>query len=102
MQTCCYITRNVILSNLLFQVVNLFVFQYLNLSSSTMPLQLYHFHISPPSRSVLMTLKALGIDFEVKPVNLFEGEQKKTEYLKINPRGKVPALMDGNVNVYER
>lgn len=42
-------------------------------------------------------LQHLGIPYEVKTIDLSKGEQKSEEFLKINPRGKVPALVD-NVN----
>lgn len=38
---------------------------------------------------------------DVKPVVLFKGEHKAPEYLKINPRGQVPAWQDGDVIIYE-
>ena len=37
-------------------------------------------------------LSESGAPFETKPVALAKGEQKTEAYLKINPRGKVPAL----------
>jgi glutathione S-transferase len=44
-------------------------------------------------------LEEAGAQYETKPVALAKGEQKTPEYLKINPRGKVPALKldDGSV-----
>lgn len=46
-----------------------------------------------------ITLEEAGAQYEVKAVSLAKGEQKTPEYLKINPRGKVPALRldDGSV-----
>jgi len=67
-----------------------------------MPLKFYYFNASQPSRAVLMTLKALELDFEEKNVNLLKGEQKAPEYLKVNSRGKVPAMTDGNLALHER
>jgi len=56
----------------------------------------YHFFLSPFSRGVHMTLKALEVPFNIKEINLLKGEQKKEEYLKINPRGKVPSVKIGD------
>lgn len=44
-------------------------------------------------------LEECGAQFELKPVALAKGEQRSPDYLKINPRGKVPALRleDGSV-----
>ncbi|XP_033153308.1 glutathione S-transferase 1-like [Drosophila mauritiana] len=55
---------------------------------------LYGIDGSPPVRSVLLTLNALGLEFEYKIVNLMTGEHLKPEYLKINPLHTVPTLGD--------
>ena len=45
-------------------------------------------------------LEETGAPYELKPVLLAKGQQRTEEYLKINPRGKVPALsVDGKVLV---
>ena len=44
---------------------------------------LYGHMQSPFVRSVAITLDVLGLDYEFKFVNLFEGEHKKPEYLKV-------------------
>lgn len=40
-----------------------------------------------------------GIDYEYRAVNLLKGEQLSPEYLKINPMGFVPALVDGDITL---
>ncbi|MFM9883829.1 MAG: glutathione S-transferase family protein [Burkholderiales bacterium] len=46
----------------------------------------------------LISLHEAGAQFDVHPVSLKNGEQKKPEYLKVNPKGKVPALsVDGDI-----
>jgi len=43
-------------------------------------------------------LTEAGADFDTLPVNLGKGENNRPDYLRINPKGKVPALMiDGDV-----
>ena len=43
-------------------------------------------------------LEETGAPYEAKPTLLAKGEQKTEAYLKINPRGKVPALsVDGKI-----
>ena len=43
-------------------------------------------------------LTEAGVPFETLPVNLGKGENAAPEYLRINPKGKVPALIiDGEV-----
>src|SRR4051812_2619077 len=45
-------------------------------------------------------LEELGVPYEEKPTLLPKGEHKTAEYLRVNPRGKVPALAaDGEVIV---
>lgn len=48
-----------------------------------MPIELYGMDLSGPCRSVALTLDALGIDFEFKKVDLFEGEHMKPEFIKV-------------------
>jgi glutathione S-transferase len=49
----------------------------------------------------LWALEELGIPYERSRIHLDKGEQRKPEYLKINPNGKVPALVDGDVKMFE-
>ena len=45
-------------------------------------------------------LEETGAPYEIKPILLAKGQQRTEEYLKINPRGKVPALsVDGKILV---
>nr|ACE81244.1 glutathione S-transferase delta-epsilon 1 [Tigriopus japonicus] len=59
-----------------------------------MPLQLYAHPQSPFCRSVSMTLSLVGKDHEYKYLDLFAGEQKSPEFLKINPQHSVPTLVE--------
>jgi glutathione S-transferase len=40
-----------------------------------------------------IALEELGVPYETQKMNLMEGDQKKPEYLRINPRGRVPTLV---------
>jgi glutathione S-transferase len=40
-----------------------------------------------------VTLTEAGATFEVRPINMRKGQHKSAEYLKINPKHKVPLLM---------
>jgi glutathione S-transferase len=56
-----------------------------------------------PTRSLraLWGLKELGAEFEFIPVNLQAGEHKRPDFLAINPAGKVPVLIDGDLVIPE-
>lgn len=45
-----------------------------------------------------IALEEIGAEFEARRIDLAKGEQSSPEYLKINPRGRVPAMViDGEV-----
>jgi glutathione S-transferase len=56
-----------------------------------------------PTRSIRVrwTLQELGVDFEAITVNLVAGEHRSPAFLKINPAGKVPVLVDGELVLAE-
>jgi len=62
-----------------------------------------HYHpISHNCRRVLATIFELGRDdVELNLVDLFQGEHKTPEFLKLNPNGKVPVLEDGDYSLWE-
>jgi len=47
---------------------------------------------------VAIALEELGLEYTVKDLNLGALEQKKPEYLKINPNGRIPAIVDKDAN----
>lgn len=51
----------------------------------------------------LILLEELGEAYQLVRVNIREGEQKRPDYLRINPNGRIPALVDetANVSVFE-
>ena len=65
-----------------------------------MPVKLYY---APGACSLAshITIEELGIPYETQKMNLAEGDQRKPEYLKINPRGRVPAVVVGNEVITE-
>lgn len=56
-------------------------------------MKLYEFG---PTRSIRArwALQELEVEFEAITINLLEGQNQSSEYLKINPAGKLPALVD--------
>ncbi|KWD12348.1 glutathione S-transferase [Burkholderia ubonensis] len=53
------------------------------------------------SQRALWGLKELDADFEFISVDLLEGEHKRPEFLRLNPAGKVPVLVDGDLVIPE-
>lgn len=46
-------------------------------------------------------LEELGVPYELVNIDLEKGEHKQLPYLRVHPLGQVPALVDGDVTVYE-
>ena len=63
-------------------------------------MKLYYAETLNP-RKVCAVAKHLGLPVEYVRVDLAKGEQKSPAYLAINPNGKVPALTDGNLRLWE-
>ena len=59
-------------------------------------IKVYGVHGSPFVRKVLVALDYKGLPYEIVPTMPFSGDQ---EYLKINPLGKVPTLVDGDLTL---
>lgn len=62
---------------------------------------LYHHPVSVPSRAALLTVRNIGLNVEVKVVDIYKGEQNAPEYLSINPLHQVPVYADSNIVVTE-
>ena len=61
------------------------------------------FH-SPNTRSTgaRILLEELGADYDLHVLNMKSGDQRKPEYLAVNPMGKVPAIRHGDALVTEQ
>jgi len=64
-------------------------------------MKLYAHPFSNNSMRAQLSLDEKGLDYEYVTVDLFKGQHKQPEFLAINPRGQVPALVDGDVRLYE-
>ncbi len=60
-------------------------------------MKLYTYWRSSSAYRVRIALNLKSVEYESVPVHLVKdgGQQKSTEYLKINPQGLVPTLVDG-------
>jgi glutathione S-transferase len=61
------------------------------------------FYSAPMSTASISeaVLAELGIDFDLINLDLSAGDTKKPEYLKINPNGKVPAIVHDGTAIWE-
>jgi glutathione S-transferase len=64
-------------------------------------LELYGAPQSTCSQRVRFVLNAKGLPFEEHRLDLFAGDQLEPDYLKLNPNGLVPTLIDDGVPVIE-
>jgi len=69
--------------------------------SSENPIKLYDFPSSPNCQRVRVVLEEKTLAYDTVRVDLPKKEQKEPEFLKLNPRGKVPVLVDGETVLYE-
>ena len=69
--------------------------------ADTSGLTLYH-HPHSRSAGIRVMLEELGVDYRVELVNIQAGEQRRPEFLALNPLGKLPTLVDGDTVVTEQ
>lgn len=53
-----------------------------------------HFWPTPNGKKITIFLEEVGLPYRIVPLNIGAGDQKKPEYLAINPNGKMPAIVD--------
>jgi|SRR6218665_92555 len=59
---------------------------------------------TPNGYKVSVTLEELGLPYTVHPIDISTGIQKQPEFLKINPNGRIPAIVDreeGDFPIFE-
>jgi GST-like protein len=61
----------------------------------------FYFNGSPNPTKVALFLEEAGLAYEPIPVDTRKGDQFAPEFLKVNPNGKVPAIQDGDVTVFD-
>lgn len=49
---------------------------------------------TPNGHKASIMLEELAVPYTVHAINLLAGEQRRPEYLKINPNGRIPAIVD--------
>lgn len=53
---------------------------------------------TPNGYKASVTLEELELDYNVHVIDIQAGDQKKPEYLAINPNGRIPAIIDRDLN----
>ncbi len=61
----------------------------------------FYFNGSPNPSKVALFLEEAGLPYDAKPIDTRRGDQFKPEFLAINPNGKVPAIVDRDVIVFD-
>jgi GSH-dependent disulfide-bond oxidoreductase len=59
---------------------------------------------TPNGWKASVTLEELGLEYETTTISLTDGDQKKPEFLALNPNGRIPAIIDtdeDNLAIFE-
>ena len=64
---------------------------------------MYALYYYPGNASLLphMVLREIGAPFELRLVDRTRDAQKSAEYLRLNPNGRIPVLIDGDLVLFE-
>ena len=49
---------------------------------------------TPNGQKISITLEELGLKYETHEIHISKNEQKEDWYLRINPNGRIPAIVD--------
>lgn len=61
----------------------------------------FYFHPSPNPMKAALLLEELELPFDLVAVDTFKGEQHLPAFRNVNPNGKVPAITDEGVTVFD-
>jgi GST-like protein len=61
----------------------------------------FHYNTGPNPQKVALFLEEAGVAYEGVPVETRKGAQHTAAYRAINPNGKAPTLVDGDVAVFD-
>ena len=56
---------------------------------------------TPNGQKPVLLLEELGASYEIVPIDITAGDQDDAEFRRINPNGKIPALRDGEITIFE-
>ena len=61
----------------------------------------FYYNTGPNPMKVALFLEDAGLPYEAIPVDMLRGEQFAPAFLAVNPNGKLPAIVDGEVSVFD-
>lgn len=61
----------------------------------------FHYNLAPNPMKVALFLEEAALAYEPVPVDTRKGEQHLPDYTAINPNAKCPAIVDGEVTVFD-
>ena len=61
----------------------------------------FYYSGAPNPTKVALFLEEAALSYDAVPVDTRKGEQHKPEFLKVNPNAKLPAIVDGDVTVFD-
>jgi glutathione S-transferase len=61
----------------------------------------FYYSGAPNPTKVALFLEETGTPYDPVPIDTRKGEQHKPEFLAINPNAKLPAIVDGDVKVFD-
>ena len=56
---------------------------------------------TPNGQKPVILLEELGLEYTLNPVNIRNGDQHQPDFRSISPNGKIPALRDGGITIFE-
>lgn len=64
-------------------------------------MKLYDMPLSGNCYKIRLMLSLLGKEYETVPINLAKGDHQHAPFLKLNPRGQILVLEDGDAIVWD-
>ena len=61
----------------------------------------FYFNAAPNPAKVALMLEETGLAYEAIPIDTRKGQQFDPQFLAINPNGKVPAIVDDGVKIFD-
>ena len=68
--------------------------------AASAPITLYAWN-TPNGLKPAILLEELGLAYDIVPIDIGKGDQHAPSFRALNPNGKIPALVDGDVTLFE-